>query len=274
MNDLKINSVKLVNSGLKGIVVTYAQASEKNTRSFIDEHVSKKKAPIHEELETGFESLREPLLEICGYPDPSAVVNDVEVTGITYSDRGFIITGKYKILGGDKMINLVTPIIRDGEEYEGFAPVAVIMDNIYEEVKSYMSGAKVFSDEKLVLKFNSDKEDFDQETFKKLSKIEQRDFATKILEGFNSIVYHIEEEIEEEEAVVPVAETPIVATMDVVNDETVIAEEEDFDLPKEVVAKPAKTSNIKMVTEPNGGFKIVAEPMGAKASTAKKIKTA
>lgn len=274
MNDLKINSVKLVNSGLKGIVVTYAQASEKNTRSFIDEHVSKKKAPIHTELEEGFESLREPLLEICGYPDPSAIVNDVEVTGLTYSDRGFIITGKYKILGGDKTINLVTPIIRDGEEYEGFAPVAVIMDNIYEEVKSYMSGAKVFSDEQLVLKFNSDKEDFDQETFKKLSKTEQRDFATKILEGFNSIVYHVDEEITEEEVVAPVAETPIVATMEVVNDIPEAVTEEDFELPKEVVEKPAKTSNIKMVTEPNGAFKIVAEPTEQKVSSAKKIKIA
>lgn len=253
--NMKINSVKLVQSGLKGIVVTYANPSNKDNRTFIDEHVSKKRAPIHEELETNFESLRRYLLDICGYEsnikDEEGLYNisRTEITGITYNYKGFVIIGKYKILGGDKTINLVTPLLKDGEEFSGFQDVCVILDNIYKEVKSYMSGEKTFSDEQLVLKFNTGKEGFDENTFKALPKNEQYKIATEILEGMGAFVFHSEES--------PVAQEENL-------EETL--EEEDFDLtpnvreekPKMNVVKEESKSSLKMVSGEGENFKIVA----------------
>lgn len=253
---MNINSVKLVNSGLKGIVVTYANPSNKDNRTFIDEHVSKKKAPIHSELEEAFDELSEILLEICGYASPSSVKNLVEVTGITYNDKGFVITGKYSVLGGDKTINLVTPLIKDEEEYEGFTETTKIMDRIYTEVKAYMAGEKTFNDTQLVMKFNSDKDDFDAETFKSLSAEEQKEIASKILEDLGCIVFHPETEITEEEI-----ENVTKTVTESVKEE----EEESWDdvepvkeeKPKmKVVAK--KSAPLKAVVE-EGGFKIVED---------------
>ena len=271
MQNMEINSVKLVNQGAKGIILTYALASDKGTRSFIDEHTSKKKAPIHEELEVAFESLRRHLLDICAYESADNEegkynISRTEITGVTYNNKGFVLCGKYKILGGDKTINLVTPLLKDGEDYESFPEVCVILDNIYAEVKSYMAGEKTFSDEQLVIKFNAGKEDFDAESFKAMSKEEKRDLATSILEEMGSIVMH-GPEMETE----PVEETTVTPTakMEVVENEPV----DDFELeemPDTQTVKTEKKSSLKMVEKPNGSFKIVAQPTEQKVSTAKR----
>jgi len=286
MKNMEIASVKLVNAGLKGIVVTYAQASCKDDRSFIDEHVSKKKAPIHEELETAFESLREPLLDICGYPEPETYITDVEMTGITYNNKGFVLSAKLSILDGEKTINLVTPLIRDGNEYPGFMKVIQTLDKIYEETRSYMAGEKSFSDEQLVLKFNSSNEGFDADSFKKLSKDEQREIATKVLQDQGSIVFHPETEeegdsIPEGDGLMPLVNggesTPV---MNVVKDEDLLDVDDDFKLDplvekiKEPVVKVkgskeklVKDNALKLVDGPNGSFSIV-ENEDKKVSTA------
>ncbi|MES2395789.1 MAG: hypothetical protein V4549_07290, partial [Bacteroidota bacterium] len=271
--------------------VTYAQASSKDSRSFIDEHVSKKKAPIHEELETAFESLREPLLDICGYPDPEAYITDVEMTGVTYNNKGFILSAKLSILEGEKTINLITPLIKDGNEYPGFMKVIQVLDKIYEETRSYMAGEKSFSDEQLVLKFNSANEGFDAESFKKLSKGEQREIATKVLQDQGSIVFHPETE----EDVVAEAEGAkiIEAVMNVVSDEEAdeMESEDDFELDapleeedpfEEKIEQPVseeksskkkalKIDPLKLVDGPNGSFSIVENDNKKVSTAAKKV---
>lgn len=275
---MEIASVKLVNAGLKGIIVTYAQTSNKDSRSFIDEHTSKKKAPVHEELETAFEDLREPLLDICGYPEPESYITDVEMTGVTYNNKGFILSAKLSILDGEKTINLVTPLIRDGNEYPGFMKVIQTLDKIYEETKSYMAGEKSFSDEQLVLKFNSSKEGFDVEAFKGLSKDEQREIATKVLQDQGSIVFHPEEESAEDVVAEDVkeGEVEITATMNVVTDEddfeldAPVAEEKVVE-EKATKKKVAKVESLKMVDGPNGSFSIVENESKKVSTAAKKV---
>lgn len=274
MKNMEIASVKLVNQGLKGIEVTYAQASNKGDRSFIDEHTSKKKAPIHLDLEQAFDKLKVLVLDICSYPDPENYEADVEMTGVKYTNKGFVLTAKLSILDGEKTINLVTPLIRDGNEYGGFMNVIQVLDKIYEETRSYMAGEKTFSDEQLVLKFNSGKEGFDVEEFKKLSADEQRDIATKVLEAQGSIIFHPEPAGEEVEKEV----VEIVATMEVVKDEDSFDLEasEDFELEvkeekKEVKKKVAKVESLKMVDGPNGSFSIVENEVAKQVSTAKKV---
>lgn len=273
--NMQIASVKLVNSGTKGIIVTYAQTSNKDNRSFIDEHTSKKKAPIHEELEVAFESLREPLLDICGYPEPETYVSDLEVTGITYSDKGFVLSAKLNILDGEKTINLVTPLIKDGNEYPGFMKVIQILDKIYEETKLYLSGEKSFSDVQLVLKLNSDKEGFDVDAFKLLSKEEQREIATKVLQDQGSIIFHPETEPEVNDTEEGSEEIKTVMN--------VVADDDDFELDKPVAEEKVKEEKVskkklanksdalKMVDGPDGSFSIVENESKQVSTAAKKV---
>jgi hypothetical protein len=284
MKNMNIASVKLVNGGLKGVVVTYSMTSEKDKRSFIDEHVSKKKAPIHEDLEVAFESLRVHLMDICGYMKDG--VNDVTITGVTYNDKGFVITGKKKILDGDKTINLVTPLT-NGDDYSEYEAVCKIMDTIYSETEDYMSGAKVFSDAQLVMRFNAGKEDFDVETFKGLSSEEQRDLATTILENMKAIDRTaVSADALEEEGhtvlltsdVAPEEDGELEGENMVFDDEkeelvsietkptmTVVADDDDFDV---IETKAPKKSALTMVRGEGDSFKIVADE--PKVSTAKR----
>jgi hypothetical protein len=285
MKNMEIASVKLVNAGLKGIVVTYAQASSRDSRSFIDEHVSKKKAPIHDELEKAFDDLREPLLDICGYPEPEAYVSDVEMTGVTYNNKGFVLSAKLSILDGEKTINLVTPLIRDGNEYPGFIKVIQTLEKIWEETRSYMAGEKSFSDEQLVLKFNSDKEGFDADSFKKLSKEEQREIATKVLQDQGSIVFHPETEEDTAEEKEEGDGTPVMTVVQDEVEEDFELEDEDFELENNTEApaeepvveekvskkKTAKVDPLKLVDGPGGSFSIVENESKKVSTAAKKV---
>lgn len=254
MKDMKINSVKLINGGSKGIEVKYALPNNKDNRSFIDEHTSKKKSPVHSELEETFSWLKEHLLEICGYSKDhrKTDLELVSMTSVKYSDKGFILKGERSVPSG--FITLETPLISDDSEYEFFGKVISILNGVYEETKSYMSGDKTFSDTQLVLKFKANDKDFDAESFKSLSAEEQRDFATSILEQMGSLIIHSEEVIEEgEEEVEPFV----------------------FDAPikEEVIEAPVveeKAPAVQLIKEEGDEFSIVMTPLSGDKSTAKK----
>ena len=192
--NMLIRSVKLVSQGMKGIEITYAMPTTKNSRSFVDEHKSKKKAPIHSDLEELFLQLKPYLLDCCDYSAETREKDliETEVVSLEYSNTGFSIKGKKSVLQGDKIVELKTPLI-NGDDYDQFGDATLIMEKIYEEVKVYMSGEKTITDEQLVIRFNQNKEGFDVEEFKKLSKEEQRAIATQTLEKMGAIVIHSDE---------------------------------------------------------------------------------
>lgn len=266
---MKINSIKLNNDGLKGLVVNYAQDFTKDGRTFLDEAPGyKRKAPIHQELEDLFESLRPYLLDICGYHEASREGDllDTTITGITYNNKGFIIVGKKKVLSGDKTIPLITPLLNE-PSYPDAEEVYVILDNIYEETQAYMSGLKSMTDEQLVMKFNEGRDDFDMETFNAKSDIEKRDIATKILEDMKAVIFFPEDEEEKGEEGV-YAEGGIPALEQGVPEiEPVIEEVEDnFELPP-AKFKPAP---LKVVDGEDGSFKVVANEERVSTAARKK----
>lgn len=260
---MKINSIKLNNDGLKGLVVNYAQDFTKDGRTFLDEAKGySRKAPIHQELEDLFESLRPYLLYICGYHYPALKSDllDTTITGITYNNKGFIIVGKKKILSGDKSINLVTPLLNEAS-YPDAEEVYVILDKIYEETEAYMSGLKSMTDEQLVMKFNEGKDDFDMETFNAKSDKEKHDIATKILEELKIVAFFPEDVIEE---------SVIETTEEVVEQHSEAAEVEETKAEDNFDLAPAKfkPAPLKVVNGENGEFKVVANE--ERVSTAKR----
>lgn len=269
MKNMKINSVKLINAGSKGLEVKYALPNNKDREYKDDTITHKRKAPIHEDLEKTFSWLRGHLLDICGYSMETREkdIIETEMVSVTYNDNGFVIVGKKNILEGDKTINLVTPLISDPSEYAEFGKVCSILDGIYDETKAYMAGEKTFSDEQFVLKFKSDDEDFNEEEFKKLSAEEKRDFCTKVLQDLGHLVVHTDEMVEatdedfEEEATPEYQKVPEFVEKDLSEERGII---------ETPPVAEEKVPAVELVKENDGNFSIVMNNIPVKESTAKK----
>ncbi len=297
---MNIASVKLINSGKKGLLVTYSSPYNCKGATSMDGLKHTRRFPIHLELENAFKSLRTVLLDVCDYSKENREkdIQDTAVNEIIYNNESFSLKGTKTILDSDKTIPL-TPKNITAEDYAEYESATTILDLIYTETKAYMAGEKEISDDQLILRFNEGNADFDSESFNKLSDIEKRDIATSLLEEMGCIVIHNEElgeeteeeplegeivigtmieEPEEEDTSlmgydvlrkekeiieVTVVEDKIESTMEVVKDD-----EDDFNLPVETKQKSPKKSSLSLVDGPDGAFKIVAtEP---EKSTAKK----
>lgn len=242
MKNIEIESVKMLEGGTKGLLIKYVETDINQNRAFMEPTQKKKRAPIHKELEDCFSWLKNHLLEICGYSeavDIQTIKTYTEVTGITYGEKGFVITGKLSVLDRTKSINLVTPLITSEEDYSEFGACCKIMNGIYTETKAYMGGNKVMTDEQLIIKFNKKDDEFDPESVKHMSAAEKKEMATKILEELGSIVIHndeMEEDTEEETS--EVAQPLFVEkqkAMPVLNKMQVVPKEETPELDEEVL---------------------------------------
>lgn len=217
--EVRIGSVKLVEGGLKGIVVTYEQTEIRNNREFFTAFNVKKKYPIHQELEETFGWLKGHLLDLCNYSDNPAdremLLQATDITGITYNDKGFVISGKQTTIK-NKVFALNTPLISSEDGYGDFGKITAIMDGIYAETKEYMGGNKIMSDEQYVIKFNKNKEDFDIETFRNLPADEQFRIATDIMTKNKCMIVplgELEEDLDEPEVVIDTTKKDAVETV-------------------------------------------------------------
>lgn len=242
MKNIEIESVKMLEGGTKGLLIKYIETDINQNRAFMEPTQKKKRAPIHKELEDCFSWLKDHLLEICGYSeavDIQTIKTYTEVTGVSYGEKGFVITGKLSVLDRTKSINLVTPLITSEEDYSEFSACCKIMNGIYTETKAYMGGNKVMTDEQLIIKFNKKDDEFDPESVKHMSAAEKKEMATKILEDLGSIVIHndeMEEDTEEETS--EVAQPLFVEkqkAMPVLNKMQVVSKEETPELDEEVL---------------------------------------
>jgi len=194
--ELKLSSVKLVNNGLKGIIVSYAQVETRNNHSSFSEFPNvKKKFPIHPELECCFIWLKEYMLEICGYEKTETYLSNLTMTEVKYSDKGFILLGDLIIDSG--ILKLKTPLIQDEIGFHDFRKVCNILDGIYAETKEYLNGNKFLNDIQIVMKFNEGKK-FDEKSFYNLPAEEQRKIAKELLnKQGKDIIIEIDDENEE-----------------------------------------------------------------------------
>jgi hypothetical protein len=194
---IKLASVKLTNGGMKGLEIEYLLPSIKGNVQFFDTYKAKRKAPVHEELESTFSWLKSHLLDICGYTleeiERDYLMGQCSVTGIKYGDKGIVVYGDLLVLGGTRVLKMETPLITDDVEYPEFSKLKAIAEGIYSETKEYLTGKKVMSDAQIVARFNAKNAEFDAESFTKMSKEEQRELATKILEDQGCMVFHNDE---------------------------------------------------------------------------------
>lgn len=195
---VKIASVKLQTGGLKGAEVVYEKTSRRNSQDFIKSRKEINPEPVHGELINLFDSLCNFLLDICSYTTQEVerlqLVNELEMTGVTYGPKGFVLSGKLRVLGSNskKVIPLNTPLITPADTYGDYDKVVEILDKIYPETADYMSGLKTFTNDELIMRFNKNDEEF-KDVFKDLDEDGKKKMATEILEKLGSVVIHRED---------------------------------------------------------------------------------
>lgn len=197
--DLKIGSVKLKNGGMKGMVVNYIKPVMKNGNMFMDTYDVKKSAPVTFELMDKFAKLGNYLLDICGYTtnelEREQLLGLLEITKLSAGQESFQISGKLKVLGGNQVVSLTTPLIKESMDYGDFEEVMKLVDDIYDDTREYVGG-KMMSETELALRFYKDKEGFSEDEFNKLPEAERIKIGTRALEELGLIVIN-EREVEE-----------------------------------------------------------------------------
>lgn len=199
--EVRIGSIKLVDGGNKGLLVTYEQTEIRNNREFLTEMKAKKKFPIHEELDKVFKWLKPYLLELCNYENSESLENGLEIISVKYNDSGFQIFGKMEGISG-KGFPIQTEFITPEDGYPDYGKVCAILDGIYSEAKEYMEGKKVLSDIQYVMNLNKGNQNFDQKTFESLPAEEQAKICSEYMAKNKMIALHVddfEEESEEKE---------------------------------------------------------------------------
>lgn len=204
----QITKVKLNNDGLKGMEVTYLFPEEKDNMIWNNEYVSKRKHPIHGDLEAAILDLRNFMLEICGFyvgePDKSQkdyLIEDTKIIEISTNPNSFKISGELRVIG-DKFIKISTPEVEVSDGYEHYEAVTSIIAKIVEETHEYMAGKKKMSENDFLAKFAKIKgDDVMIKELKHMSAKEKRDYYTKALEKMGAVVLIDEDsEITEEDA--------------------------------------------------------------------------
>ncbi len=196
----KLSSVKLIEDGLKGIEVSYGSVEFRGKREYFNEYKVKRRAPASSELMDKFKELKEYMLDICGYVGNESELKNMEnnlmITGVTYTDEGFVLIGKMKVLAGDKVVSLSTPLIVNSEEYFDFKSVIEVLNSLYLETTMYMDGKKEISNLQLAMKFAEKNQQIDKEAIGRMSDKELTEFVTPMLEKMGHCVI-LNDEMEE-----------------------------------------------------------------------------
>jgi len=202
----QITKIKLNGEGLKGLEVSYMHPQEKGGMIWNNEHVEKRKHPIHEDLENEINVLRNFMLELCGYytegisvMEKDQLILDTKITELVIDGaESFKISGEMRTLG-DKFIKVATPEVESADGYAYFGAVMAVIARITEETHEYMAGKKKLDEEAFMMKFAKMKnDDVMIKEFDKMSNTEKRDKCRDILEKLGACVI-INEELDIED---------------------------------------------------------------------------
>lgn len=191
----QITKIKLNGEGLKGLEVSYMHPQEKGGMIWNNEHVEKRKHPIHEDLENEINVLRNFMLELCGYYSESIsvmekdqLILDTKITEVVIGGaESFKISGEMRTLG-DKFIKVATPEVESADGYAYFGAVMAVIARITEETHEYMAGKKKLDEEAFMMKFAKMKnDDVAVKEFSKMSNTEKRDKCREILEKLGGV---------------------------------------------------------------------------------------
>jgi len=196
---MKIGKIKLNDGGLSGMKVCYLKPHTRGGFTYLDEYEVNYKSMIHSDLKDLFKSLVEYLIDICCL-STDVQDQDVEITGMVNSDKGFMIMGKVRILD-NAIFALNTPLINDEAGYseKKHKKVLELMDSIYKETAKYILQDKIADKKQYAFEFNDKKQALTQKELESMSDKEIEDFCRRTLEEKGAIVISESDRHEESE---------------------------------------------------------------------------
>ncbi|MEY2869388.1 MAG: hypothetical protein RIR01_1879 [Bacteroidota bacterium] len=234
----QITKIRLKDDGLKGLEVTYMHPQEKDNLIWNNEHIEKRKHPIHNDLESSINDLRNFMLELCGYYNETIsvmhkdyLIDETKITELVINGSdSFKISGEMRTLG-DKFIKISTPDVEVSDGYSHFDTVVKVIAKIVEETHEYISGKKKLDEAEFLKKFAKLKnDDVLIKEFKDMSNKEKRDKCTEILEKMGAVVLINDElEIDDVDVQLNIQEVEVEAIEPVVLD--VKEESEPLEIP-------------------------------------------
>ncbi len=190
---MNIYNIKTINSGLKGLEVSFTEErKESNGRKFVDDITKEKNDPIHLALDKPIKQLRRYLLEICGIindetseAEGDQAVAETDIISIRMTKTLFIIEGEKEWLN-DKHFKLKTPKIELKDNYVNYDAVMEILSDIKTEAEVYMRGTAKVSEEEIAIRWLSSSKNKTGQTpdnFNSMSTEEKAQFCKEWLEN-------------------------------------------------------------------------------------------
>lgn len=179
---MNISKVKI--AGTKGLKVSYLKYEENGGLTFLNEHQTTYRMPVHQGLKDLFAKFTKHLIKICGL---AVIDSDVEVTAVTSNGDNFLISGMVTVLNG-QVYAINTPLIKEEAEYSEHKNVLTLVDELYKEVKLYCDKKRKIEPKQFVMDFYKNKEGFDQSEFDKMSDGDTRKMMIEALEKTGAII--------------------------------------------------------------------------------------
>lgn len=154
MSHRKIGGIKLLNTGLKGVEITYETVETIGGQVYTSEDNKKSNRPAHRELKSLVKNLGAHLMVLCGYENELRLP-DFEVVSIKAGSDRFLISGKYRCWD-DKIIAVNTPLIKEVDGYDGYDEVSKLVDEIYREADLYLKGVKKIKKSEVITDYMKD----------------------------------------------------------------------------------------------------------------------
>ncbi len=183
---MKILDVKLRLNGLKGLIITYDRADN----DFAATHTSKFKKPVQGEVKMHFGDLAPHFVKILGLLDGT----EVHVTGASKSvDGDIVLSGSVRSAGVDKHYQVVTPVVKSEDGYDGYSELETIVTNLYETAQEYATSKKQLNNKQLLLDFATQTGKLAFEDIESMDEEAQLKKAREILEKNGCLVFESEE---------------------------------------------------------------------------------
>ena len=193
VNGRRVQSISLINGGLKGLRIVYevSRNLDGNMHKEVLDHTIK--VPVGEEVKIHFRELRHYMLDVIGFfagEIDEDVQNDIcmdsEVTKITLKEDAWLLTGNRTVLG-NKVVALNTPLVKATDEYKHYEDADLVIEDLFEAVGKYMDNKVKIDKKQVVLDF------YGEAKIDAMTDEEKKNAYTTFLEKTGSIVLHKDE---------------------------------------------------------------------------------
>lgn len=191
---MKITSITLKLGGLKGILVNYQTIAE----SFIKDHKVSYRKPVQGPLKEKFLSLVAIVRDVCQINDDATIrINSID--NIDSKEQAFSLNFTVCCNHVERMYDATTPIMSETDAIPGFDEAFETVKSIIELTEKHLESKQKIDSRQILMEFRETMPKKFNDDIDAMSKEEQREKATELLESIGAIVIIPEDTVEEVE---------------------------------------------------------------------------